>query len=163
MPASNDGLRAREAAKAALELVLRDQHGEARRLADYLGRSLVVYFYPRDDTPGCTVEGKEFNQLAADFERLNCAIVGVSVDSVESHRAFAEKYGFTFTLLADESGGLARSLGVMGDSVAERATLVFDAELKLRRAFRNVAPRGHAREVLGFVRKMLESHLMLGG
>jgi thioredoxin-dependent peroxiredoxin len=148
---------------AALELELPDQHGRKRRLADYRGNNLILYFYPKDDTPGCTVEGKEFRELHDQFLGLDCAVVGVSTDSVESHHAFAETHGFPFTLLADTSGELARAFGVFSGGRAERSTFVLDRDGRVARAFRDVTPRGHAQRVLNFVRTLLESHRMLGG
>ncbi len=148
---------------AAAERRLFDQNGNQRRLAEYRGRHLVVYFYPKDDTPGCTVEGKEFRDLYDEFAALDCAIVGVSTDSIESHREFAEKHALPFTLLADPDGELARAFGVLRDGRADRVTFVIGPDGRVRRAFRDVAPRGHAQQVLNFVRALLESHRMLGG
>ncbi|MGO9263895.1 MAG: peroxiredoxin [Candidatus Binataceae bacterium] len=148
---------------AAADLQLPDQHGNLRQLAKFRGRHLVVYFYPRDDTPGCTVEGKEFRDLYDQFVALDCAVVGVSTDSVESHRAFAEKHALPFTLLADSAGELAQAFGVLNGSRAERVTFVIGPDGRVRRAYRDVAPRGHAQQVLTFVRALLESHRMLGG
>ena len=148
---------------AALEIQLSDQHGQMRRLADYRGNTAVVFFYPKDDTPGCTVEGKEFRELHGQFLGLECAIVGVSTDSPESHRAFAVKHGFPFTLLADTHGELARAFGVLNGAMADRATFVLDRDGRVARAFFDVTPRGHAQRVLNFVRTLLESHRMIGG
>ena len=92
---------------AALELALPDARGELRRLKDFRGHNVVVYFYPKDDTPGCTVEGKEFRDSFEQFNALDCVIVGVSTDSPERHRAFIEKHALPFILLADEDGKLA--------------------------------------------------------
>lgn len=153
----------RELDRAVAELALPDQHGELRHLADFRGRNLVLYFYPADATPGCTTEGKEFRDLFDQFTALDCAVLGVSTDTVESHRAFAEKHAFPFILLSDSNGELTRALGVLRGIVAARSTFVLDRELKIRRAFHEVTPRGHAQNVLNFVRTMLESHRMLGG
>jgi thioredoxin-dependent peroxiredoxin len=163
MPPSTEGLRAGDDLGAAAELVLRDQHDNDRRLAEFRGHSVVVYFYPADDTPGCTVEGKEFRDLEEAFAALKCAIVGVSVDSVESHRAFAEKHAFPFVLLSDSNGELASAFGVLRGGVAARSTFVLNADQRVARAFHEVTPRGHAQRVLDFVRSILESHRMLGG
>jgi peroxiredoxin Q/BCP len=162
MPSSS-GLRAGDDLAAASTLVLHDQDGIERRLADFRGRNVVLYFYPADDTPGCTVEGKEFRELHESFEGLDCGIIGVSVDSVESHHAFAEKHAFPFILLSDPEGELAEAFGIMGDGCAERSTFVISRESRVVRAFYDVTPRGHAQRVLNFVRSMLESHRMLGG
>ena len=148
---------------AALELTLADNRGMARRLADFRGHNLIVYFYPMDDTPGCTVEGKEFRDSFEQFEELNCVILGVSTDSVARHRAFAEKHAFPFILLSDEGGRLANAFGVLKGSHAARTTFVFDRDLRMRTTFRDVTPRGHAAQVLNFVKTLVESHRMLGG
>ena len=147
----------------ALELALVDNRGETRRIADFRGHNLIVYFYPMDDTPGCTVEAKEFRDSFEQFEALDCVIVGVSTDSAERHRAFAEKHAFPFVLLADEGGRLATAFGVLKGKYAARSTFVFDHDLRLRRAFHDVTPRGHAAQMLDFVRTIVESHRMIGG
>jgi peroxiredoxin Q/BCP len=162
MPPQVEAGRATDLAEA-MTLTLLDQHGNPRQLAEFRGRDLVVYFYPKDDTPGCTVEGKEFRDLYDQFVALDCAVIGVSTDSVESHRVFAEKHALPFTLLADPAGALARVFGVFNGQRADRATFVLGPEGEVRRAFREVAPRGHAQQVLNFVRALLESHRMLGG
>jgi thioredoxin-dependent peroxiredoxin len=146
-----------------LLLELPDQHGQIRRLADFRGCNVVLYFYPRDNTPGCTVEGNEFRELHQQFIAQDCAVVGVSTDSVESHRDFAEKHGLAFPLLADTNGELARAFGVLNGGRANRATFVLDREGRLARSFLEVTPRGHAQRVLNFIRTLLESHRMLGG
>ncbi|HJU09402.1 MAG TPA: peroxiredoxin [Candidatus Binataceae bacterium] len=147
----------------SLALELPDQHGQMRRLGDFRGRNVVLYFYPRDNTPGCTVEGKEFRELHEQFLGLDCAVIGVSTDSVSSHREFAEQHGLHFPLLADTNGELASAFGVLENGMAQRATFVLDREGRLARAFLEVTPRGHAQRVLNFVRTLLESHRMLGG
>jgi thioredoxin-dependent peroxiredoxin len=147
----------------SLAIELADQHGQMRRLADYRGTNVVLYFYPRDNTPGCTVEGKEFRELYEQFIALDCAVIGVSTDSVESHRAFAEQHGLPFPLLADSNGDLASAFGVLDRGVAQRATFVLGRDGRVARSFLEVTPRGHAQRVLNFVRTLLESHRMLGG
>jgi len=149
--------------EAALQIELRDQRGELRRLIDFRGKNIVLYFYPMDDTPGCTVEGKEFRDRFEQFEALDTVIVGVSTDSVERHRAFAEKHAFPFILLADTEGALASAFGVFRDGLAARSTFVLDHNLHVRRTFHEVTPRGHAQNVLNFLRTLVESYRMLGG
>ena len=153
----------RAVAASALEIQLLDQSGAPRKLADFRGRNVVVYFYPMDDTPGCTVEGKEFRDRYEQFEALDAVIVGVSTDSVERHRAFAEKHAFPFILLADTEGALAGAFGVFSDGRAVRSTFVLDHNLHVRRTFHEVTPRGHAQNVLNFLRTLVESYRMLGG
>jgi thioredoxin-dependent peroxiredoxin len=150
-------------ADGAIDLALNDQHGNPVRLGDHRGRIVVLYFYPRDMTPGCTVEGKEFRDLHERFAALECAVIGASTDSVASHREFAEKHALPFTLLADTDGALARAFGVLKGNAAARSTFVLDRELRVRRAFHEVTPRGHAQAVLDFVRTLVESHRMIGG
>jgi len=161
MPA-NDGIHPDQIA-SALELELLDQHGAKHRLAEFRGKHVVLYFYPMDDTPGCTVEGKEFRDLYEQFVALDAVVIGVSTDSVERHRAFAQKHDFPFLLLADIKGDLASAFGVLKNGLAARSTFVLDRDLRVRRVFHNVTPRGHAQEMLNFVRSLVESHRMLGG
>jgi thioredoxin-dependent peroxiredoxin len=146
-----------------LAMELPDQHGQLRRLTDYNGTNVVLYFYPRDNTPGCTVEGKEFRDLYEQFAALDCAVVGVSTDSVQSHRDFAKKNELPFPLLADTRGELASAFGVLERGIAQRATFILDRDGRVARSFLEVTPRGHAQRVLNFVRTLLESHRMLGG
>jgi thioredoxin-dependent peroxiredoxin len=162
MPQPVDELRA-GVSPTILTIELLDQFGRTRRLGDYRGQPVAVYFYPKDDTPGCTLEGKEFRDLHEKFHALECALVGVSTDSSASHRAFADKHGFPFTLLADEQGELTRAFGVLNGKLADRATFVLDPEGRVARAFLDVTPRGHAQRVLNFVQALVESHRMIGG
>jgi thioredoxin-dependent peroxiredoxin len=162
MPPRADLVRTAGLAQS-LTIEVSDHHGELRRLADYRDTNVVLYFYPRDNTPGCTVEGKEFRELYEQFRVLDCAVIGVSTDSVESHRNFAEKHALPFLLLADIGGELAGAFGVLERGRARRATFVLDREGRVARSFLEVTPRGHAQRVLNFVRTLLESHRMLGG
>jgi thioredoxin-dependent peroxiredoxin len=157
----HDGLDIGDAAPA--DITLSDQGGAPVRLADFRGCNIVLYFYPADDTPGCTVEGKEFRDLHDQFAAIDCIVLGVSVDSVESHRKFADKHALPFPLLSDADGLMARTFGVLREGMADRATFVIDRDLRVRRRFDQVKPRGHAQQVLEFVRALLESHRMLGG
>ncbi|HTW88329.1 MAG TPA: peroxiredoxin [Candidatus Binataceae bacterium] len=162
MPASIEERRPLDQAPAGgLELL--NQLGEPVKLADFAGRVVALFFYPKDDTPGCTVEGKEFRDFHDEFAALDCAVIGVSVDPVESHRAFAEKHAFPFQLLADTDGRLAGAFGVLRDGKAERTTFVIGSSGRIRHTFREVSPRGHALQVLNFVRSLRQSKLMLGG
>jgi peroxiredoxin Q/BCP len=163
MPQVENAAPTRSEIAPGTDLVLRDQHGAGRRLADFRGHSIVLFFYPKDDTPGCTVEGKEFRQLFDQFHSYDTVIIGVSTDSVESHRQYAEKHAFQFLLLSDEVGELANALGVLRDKYAQRSTFVLDHDLRIRRAFHEVTPRGHAEQVLNFVRSLIEARRMIGG
>src|SRR5260370_29455998 len=136
----------------ALELERQDARGETHRLRDFHGHNVVVYFYPKDDTAGCTVEGKEFRDSFENFKALDCVIVGVSTDSAERHSAFGEKHALPFILLADEDGKLAAAFGVLNGKYAARSTFVLDGDLRVRRAFTEWTPRGHTAQVLTFIR-----------
>jgi peroxiredoxin Q/BCP len=131
------------------------------RLGDQGGDSLVVYFYPRDNTPGCTLEGADFRDLSPAFRRARTRILGVSTDTLDSHRKFKEKMGFPFELGADVDHAVASRFGVwklknlygkksMG---IERSTFLIDADGRIRREWRKVRVKGHAAEVLEAARE----------
>jgi len=130
--------------------------GREVNLRDYKGRKLVVYFYPRDNTPGCTLEGQEFTALYKQFSKAGADIVGVSKDSVKSHDNFSAKFGFPYTLLSDADGGLCQAFGAVVEKSMygrkymgiDRCTFLFDAAGKLRREWRKVSAKGHAAAVL---------------
>jgi peroxiredoxin Q/BCP len=132
------------------------------KLSASLGRPLVLYFYPKDNTPGCTTEGQQFRDLHAEFAGLGCAIFGVSRDSVKSHEGFRSKMAFPFDLLSDPDENLCNLFGVMkmknmyGRQVRgiERSTFVIDAKGVLRQEWRGVKVPGHAQEVLDFVKAL---------
>jgi thioredoxin-dependent peroxiredoxin len=137
---------------AAPAFELPDQAGEVRRLADYSGKWLVLYFYPKDDTPGCTTQACEFRDNIFAFRRLGAEIVGISVDDVASHGAFAEKHGLPFTLLADVGGKVAEEYGVLRNfgvvSVASRQTFLISPEGQVVRHYEKVDVNTHSEEVL---------------
>ena len=123
------------------------------------GKQVVVYFYPKVDTSGCTIEGQEFTALYDDFQRANTVIVGVSRDDLDSHHQFQTKFGFPFALLADTDEKVCEQFGVMklknmyGKQVrgVERSTFVFNPDGQLVKAWRGLKAPGHAAEVLSFV------------
>ena len=125
-------------------------------LEDFRGRWLVLYFYPRDNTPGCTIEGKEFSSLKEEFESLGAVVVGVSPDSPESHKRFAEKNGIRILLLSDPDKSLMKKFGAYGvkkmyGRISEgviRSTFIISPEGKIVKEFRNVKAKGHAAKVL---------------
>jgi thioredoxin-dependent peroxiredoxin len=132
------------------------------RLSAQRGRNVVIYFYPRDNTPGCTLEGSDFRDLAPAFRRARTTILGVSTDSLESHHKFREKMRFPFALGSDEDHALASLFGawrqknmygrkMMG---VERSTFLIDAEGVLRQEWRKVRVAAHAEQVLAAVRAL---------
>ena len=126
------------------------------RLKDLRGKNVVVYFYPKDSTPGCTTEGRDFSALHSRFKRAGTVILGVSRDSIASHEKFKEKQGFPFDLLSDRDEVLCRKFDVIHEKTlygrkfmgVVRSTFLIDADGKLRREWRNVKVKGHAEEVL---------------
>jgi peroxiredoxin Q/BCP len=132
------------------------------KLSASLGSPLVLYFYPKDNTPGCTTEGENFRDLHAQFARRGCALYGVSRDSIKSHESFRSKMAFPFDLLSDPDEHLCNLFGVIkmknmyGRQVRgiERSTFVIDAGGSVRRQWRGVKVPGHAQEVLEFVRSL---------
>jgi peroxiredoxin Q/BCP len=136
--------------------------GAIFRLSEHRGRNLVIYFYPKDNTPGCTTEGLQFRDLHAKFARLNTEIYGVSRDSLKSHEGFKAKMSFPFELLSDADEVACKLFGVIkmknmyGKQVRgiERSTFVIDGEGVLRQEWRGVKVPGHADAVLEFVRAL---------
>jgi peroxiredoxin Q/BCP len=132
------------------------------KLSAELGSPLVFYFYPKDNTPGCTTEGQEFRDLHGEFTRRGCAVYGVSRDSIKSHEGFKSKMSFPFELLSDPDEKVCNLFGVMkmknmyGKKVrgVERSTFVIDPEGVVRREWRGLRVPGHAREVLEFVKSL---------
>ncbi|MGQ0579725.1 MAG: peroxiredoxin [Betaproteobacteria bacterium] len=130
------------------------------KLSEAPGSSLVLYFYPKDNTPGCTTEGQEFRDLYGEFTRRGCAVYGVSRDSIKSHEGFKAKMSFPFDLLSDPEEKVCNLFGVIkmknmyGKQVrgVERSTFVIDQTGVVRREWRGLKAPGHAREVLEFVK-----------
>ena len=131
--------------------------------ADWQGKIILLYFYPKDDTPGCTVQAKDFASMHKSFEELGASIYGVSRDSVKSHQKFCDKFSLSFALISDESEEWCKMFGVLkeknmyGKKVIgiERSSFVFDPSGKLVKEWRKVKPEGHAEEVLEYIRQHL--------
>lgn len=129
---------------------------------DYAGKALVVYFYPKDNTPGCTLEGQDFTRLYADFQKAGADIVGVSKDSVKSHDNFCAKFGFPFKLLSDAEEKACEAFGAIVEKSMygkkymgiDRCTFLFSDKGKLVQAWRSVKAKGHAEEVLAAVKEL---------
>jgi peroxiredoxin Q/BCP len=136
--------------------------GSVVRLAALKGRPVVLYFYPKDDTPGCTVEACGFRDAHARFARHKAVVLGVSPDSGKSHLKFREKYGLPFTLLVDESHAVAEKYGAWREKSmygkkymgVARSTFVIDAAGRIAKAFTSVKPQGHEQEVLAAVAEL---------
>lgn len=137
---------------------LPDQHGESHRLEDYRGRWVVLYFYPKDDTPGCTTEACEFRDDIHLLKKLGVSVVGVSLDDVASHQEFAEKYHLPFTLLSDSTGAVAKRYGALTSlgfvKFAKRHTFIVDPAGHVARIYRRVRPKQHSDEVVAALRDL---------
>lgn len=135
---------------------LPDQNGKPHELKDYLGKPVVLYFYPKDETPGCTKEACSFRDNYSQYEQAGVVVLGVSPDSVESHAKFAANHHLPFTLLADEGHQVAEQYGVWGlkknfgreYSGIMRTTFLIDESGIVRKVFKNVKPAEHGPEVL---------------
>jgi len=131
---------------------LRDQNGQLHSLEDYRDKWVAVYFYPKDDTPGCTTEACEFRDNIFAFKELDCQILGVSLDDEMSHKAFADKYSLPFPILADFDGTTAEAYGVkkkmFGMTLADRQTFIIDPDGRVAKHYAEVDPATHAQQVL---------------
>lgn len=140
------------AGQPAPEFELPDQNGQLHSLEDYRDQWVVLYFYPKDETPGCTTEACEFRDNIFAYRDLNAQILGVSLDDVESHKAFAENHGLPFPLLADVDGTVASAYGVktrmFGMTVAKRQTFIIDPDGTIAKHYEKVKPAEHSKEVL---------------
>ncbi len=144
----------------APDFELPDQDGQLHSLEDYRDRWVVLYFYPKDDTPGCTTEACEFRDNVFAYRVLNAQILGISLDDVESHKAFAEKHGLPFPLLADIDGNAADAYGVktkmFGLTVAKRQTYIIDPTGTVAMHYEKVDPDKHSEQVLADLRSLAE-------
>jgi thioredoxin-dependent peroxiredoxin len=130
-------------------------NGQKVSLAELKGRPVIVYFYPKDDTPGCTVEAQEIRDSFADLGKANAVVLGVSTQDNTSHRAFASKYGLPFMLLPDEDHAIAKAFGVpVKNGYAKRVTFVIDKQGKIAKVFPEVNPKGHSEEILDALRSL---------
>jgi peroxiredoxin Q/BCP len=133
-----------------------DQDGKPVSLADFRGRRVVLYFYPKDDTPGCTKEACSFRDVWAQFRKRKVDVLGVSVDDEKSHKKFAEKFSLPFTLVADPDKAIVRDYGVWGQKSmygrkymgTHRVTYLIDEKGKIAAVWPKVKPEGHAEEIL---------------
>ena len=145
-----------EEGKPAPDFELTTDAGESVKLSDYRGKTVVLYFYPKDDTPGCTKQACGIRDAYSEFQQRGAVVLGVSPDDQTSHVKFKEKYGLPFTLLADPDHKVAEDYGVWGEKKAygktymgvERSTFLIDSEGNVARVMRKVKPDTHADDVL---------------
>jgi thioredoxin-dependent peroxiredoxin len=140
----------------APDFALPDETGKERKLSDYFGKPFILYFYPKDDTPGCTTEACSFRDNYSAFQKADVTILGVSPDSPKSHAKFKEKYHLPFTLLADEGHKICELYGVWGKKTSYgkeydgvfRTTFLIDPQGKIKKVFEHVKPAEHSAEIL---------------
>ncbi|GJQ61220.1 MAG: peroxiredoxin [Melioribacteraceae bacterium] len=148
-----------EEGKKAPEFTLPDGDGNMVSLTDFKGKKVVLYFYPKDNTKGCTQEACDFRDTHPEFEKIDAVVLGMSPDPVKSHKKFADKYELPFTLLADENKEVLEKYGVWKEKSmygrkymgVERTTIVIDEEGNIKKVFAKVKVGGHVDEVLKVV------------
>ena len=148
-----------ETGKPFVNFNLQNQDGKQTKLGDFAGKWLVVYVYPKDDTPGCTIQGKSFTASKADFDAAGIKVVGVSADDVASHKNFCNKFSFTIDLLADPRHELLKAMGVgqteyKGNLYWDRTSYVIDPKGNLRKVYQKVNPQGHERVLLSEIKAL---------
>ena len=138
---------------------LQDQNGDWHKLEDYRGQWLAVYFYPRDDTPGCTTEACNFSDNIYAFKAIGATVVGISVDDVESHKEFSDKYKLPFTILADSNNETSNAYGVLRDykliKIASRQSFLIDPQGKIAKHYDDVDPDKHTDQVLADLKEFM--------
>ena len=142
--------------EAAPAFRLQDQNGDWRQLEDYRGKWLAIYFYPKDDTPGCTTEACGIRDRFAEFQKIKAIVLGISVDSVESHKKFADKFKLSFPLLADTQKQVVQAYGVWGPRQflgkeymgIARTSFLIDPQGKIAKIYPKVKPEEHTDEIL---------------
>lgn len=141
-----------EIGQTAPDFTLKASNGEEVSLSDFRGKNVVLYFYPKDMTPGCTTEACDFRDHHEQFQDLDTVILGVSPDPLDSHSAFVDKYNLPFLLLADEDHDVAETYGVWKSKI-ERSTFVIDKEGKLVQEWRNVQVKDHVAQSLKYIKE----------
>ena len=145
-------MSALESGKPAPDFTLVDQHNQAQTLSEMKGKWVVLYFYPKDETPGCVAEACSFRDNIVAIKAKNTLVVGVSVDNSESHELFAENHQLPFILLADPKGRVAKKYGALRNflifKIAKRHSFIIDPQGRIAKIYRNVNPKTHVAEIL---------------
>lgn len=146
--------------QAAPAFKLQDQNGQWHQLSDFKGQWLALYFYPKDDTPGCTTEACNFRDNIYEFRKIGANVVGISVDDVESHKEFSDKYKIPFTILADEDQSVAKAYGVLKNymvaKLASRQSFIIDPHGNIAKHYNDVDPDEHTSQVLTDIQQLME-------
>ncbi|MBO1352008.1 MAG: peroxiredoxin [Hormoscilla sp. GUM202] len=132
----------------APDFTVKDTNGNTVKLSDFAGKTVVLYFYPKDDTPGCTKEAQSFRDSYAEYQNKDMVVLGVSTDDEASHKQFTEKYGLPFQLLADADGAITKAYDVDGGGYAKRVTYIIDSEGKISQVIDKVQTATHAQDIL---------------
>lgn len=132
----------------ANDFTLPDQNGSMHTLSQYKGKWRLVYFYPKDDTPGCTKEACNFRDAIGELQRLGVVILGISKDSVASHKKFEEKYHLNFTILSDESRDVIKAYGAWGGLGTLRKSFLIDPDGNIKKVYEHVNPTIHAGQII---------------
>ena len=135
----------------APNFTVKDTNGNTVQLSDFKGKTVVLYFYPKDDTPGCTKEAQGFRDSYPEYQGKDMVVLGVSTDDEASHKKFTEKYGLPFKLLADVDGAITKAYDVDGGGYAKRVTYIIDGEGKISQVFDKVNTTSHAQDILATV------------
>jgi peroxiredoxin Q/BCP len=141
-----------EEGKRAPDFKLKGTDGKTYSLSDFTGKYVVLYFYPKDDSTGCTIEAKGFNKAQENFKKLNAVVIGISKDSIDSHKKFCDKYSLKFLLLSDPDNKVIKEYGAYGDRGAFgvgtlRKTFIIDKKGNVIKIFNKVRALGHEKEV----------------
>lgn len=152
-------------AEKAPDFHLKNQSGEDKRLSDYKGNYLLIYFYPKDDTPGCTKEACSIRDNLPEFQKLDFQVVGISADTLKSHQKFADKFKLNFDILADEEKKVVTSYGVWGKKKfmgkeymgISRKSFLIDPNSKIVKIYDKIKPALHAQEVLEDLKKIKQA------
>jgi thioredoxin-dependent peroxiredoxin len=130
---------------------VKDTNGNTVNLSDFAGKTVILYFYPKDDTPGCTKEAQGFRDAYPEYQGKEMVVLGVSMDDEASHKAFTEKYGLPFQLLADTDGAITNAYDVSGGGYSKRVTYIIDGEGTISKVFDTVNTASHAQDILAEV------------
>lgn len=151
-----------EIGQNAFEISLEDQHGKTINLSDFKGKWIILYFYPKDNTPGCTLEATDFSEAREELEKMNCVIIGLNADSCSSHQKFAQKHNLKIILLSDPDKTILNSYGIIAikknygkESLGIiRTTIIIDPKGLIRYIWKNVKVKGHTEAVINKLRDL---------
>jgi peroxiredoxin Q/BCP len=143
-----------KAGTPAPDFEAQDHDGNKVKLSSFKGKPVVLYFYPKDDTPGCTAEACNFRDNTELFEKKGIKVIGVSTDTVSSHKKFHNKYGLTFTLVSDSEKKISESYGTLNGSTDKRVTYIIDRSGKIAYVYEKVSPKEHGTEILSKLQEL---------